>query len=131
MTTAPHSMNVVYDNEEQYMRVLAYLIPGETLFAVYDCKGAGTGFLGITDQRLLFYDLGTIIKNRNMVSIPYNQITVIAVADEGIVFQSGQLTVFTASGKFEYQFTSPEKTRWVYQFINSQILGQANPQMKG
>lgn len=131
MTTAPHSMNVVYDNEEQYMRVLAYLIPGETLFAVYDCKGAGTGFLGITDQRLLFYDLGTIIKNRNMVSIPYNQITVIAVADEGIVFQSGQVTVFTASGKFEYQFTSPEKTRWVYQFINSQILGQANPQMKG
>jgi hypothetical protein len=47
------------------------------------------------------------------------------------VFQSGQLTVFTASGKFEYQFTSPEKTRWVYQFINSQILGQTNPQMKG
>lgn len=131
MTTAPHSMNVVYDSEEQYMRVLAYLIPGETLFAVYDCKGAGTGFLGITDQRLLFYDLGTIIKNRNMISIPYNQITVIAVADEGVVFQSGQLTVFTASGKFEYQFTSPEKTRWVYQFINSQILGQTNPQMKG
>ena len=131
MTTAPQSMNVDYDKEDQYMRVLAYLVPGETLYAVYDCKGAGTGFIGVTDQRVLFYDQGTLIKNRSMVSIPYNQIVVIATADEGVVFQSCQLNIMTAAGKFEFQFTSPEKTRWVYQFINCQILNQPNPQLKG
>jgi hypothetical protein len=131
MTTAPVNMNVVYDREDQYMRVLAYLIPGETLFAVYDCKGAGTGFIGVSDQRILFYDQGTLIKNRSMVSIPYNQVVVVAATDEGVVFQSCQLTISTAAGKFDYQFTSPEKARWVYQFINSQILGQSNPQLRG
>ncbi len=131
MTTAPQSMNVVYDKEDQYMRVLAYLVPGETLYAVYDCKGAGTGFVGVTDQRILFYDQGTFVKNRSMVSIPYNQVIVISTADEGVVFQSCNLVIHTAAGKFEYQFTSPEKTRWVYQFINCQILNQVHPQLKG
>ncbi len=46
----------VYDNEMQYRRVGAYLLPGETLYAVYDCKGIGTGFVGITDLRIIFYE---------------------------------------------------------------------------
>lgn len=45
-----------YDNKSQYERIRAYIIPGENLFAVYDCKGDGTGFVGITDQRIIFYD---------------------------------------------------------------------------
>jgi len=32
------------------------MVPGEALYAVYDCKGAGTGFIGITDRRIIFYD---------------------------------------------------------------------------
>jgi hypothetical protein len=61
----------VYDNETQYRQIVAYLLPGETLYAVYDCKGIGTGFVGITDRRLIFYDQGIIAKKRMMVSLPY------------------------------------------------------------
>lgn len=52
----------VYDDESQYRRIVAYLMPGETLYAVYDCKGAGTGFVGITDRRVIFYDQGMLAK---------------------------------------------------------------------
>lgn len=38
----------VCDDESQYRRIVAYLMPGETLCAVYDRKGVGTGFVGIT-----------------------------------------------------------------------------------
>jgi hypothetical protein len=58
----------VYDNETQYRQIVAYLLPGETLYAVYDCKGIGTGFVGITDRRLIFYDQGIIAKERMMLS---------------------------------------------------------------
>ena len=37
---------VQYDNKKQYERINAYVIPGETLHAVFDCKGTGTGFVG-------------------------------------------------------------------------------------
>jgi hypothetical protein len=79
----------VYDNETQYRQIVAYLLPGETLYAVYDCKGIGTGFVGITDRRLIFYDQGIIAKKRMMVSLPYQNILGVAVADEGMIFQSG------------------------------------------
>ena len=48
--------DVRYDNKGQLDRTTAYLIPRETLHAVFDCKGGGTGFVGITDQRIIFYD---------------------------------------------------------------------------
>jgi hypothetical protein len=49
-------MPAYFDNKGQHDRIVAYLIKGENLFAVYDCKGSGTGFVGITDQRVIFYD---------------------------------------------------------------------------
>ena len=44
----------VYDSSKQLERIQQYVIDGETLVAVYDCKGGGTGFVGITDQRVIF-----------------------------------------------------------------------------
>ncbi|WP_288087121.1 PH domain-containing protein [Roseiflexus sp.] len=70
----------VYNDESQYRRIVAYLMPGETLYAVYDCKGVGTGFVDITDRRVMFYDQGMLAKKRAMVSIPYQNIAAIAVA---------------------------------------------------
>jgi len=39
---------VVYDKEDQYKQIVPWLIESELLHAVYDCKGAGTGFIAIT-----------------------------------------------------------------------------------
>lgn len=121
----------VYDDKKQYDRIVAYLIQGEELKAVYDCKGAGTGFVGVTDRRVIFYDQGTVIKKKTMISIPYHQVIAVASTDEGVIFQSSEIVLITAAGKFSFEFRGADKAHWVYSYINNQILGQAHPQLPG
>lgn len=126
----PSTLKPAYDNKSQFERVSAYLIPGETLHAVYDCKGAGTGFVGVTDQRLIFYDQGVLLKKKAMVSIPYHQVIGVASADQGMIFQTSEITLLTAAGRFEFEFRGADKAHWVYGFVMNQILNQANPQLR-
>lgn len=120
-----------YDNQKQYERIVAYLLEGENLFAVYDCKGAGTGFAGITDRRVIFYDQGIFIKKKCMISIPYNQVIGIASADQGIIFQTSEIVLITAAGRFEFEFRGADKAHAAYRYIMTQILSQAHPQLPG
>jgi uncharacterized protein (UPF0248 family) len=127
----PQQVKTVYDNEGQFRRIAAYIIPGENLYAVYDCKGAGTGFVGISDQRIIFYDQGFFLKKKSMVSIPYHQIIGVASADEGIIFQTSELVLITAAGRFSFEFRGADKAHWAYQFILNQVMNKAFPQLKG
>lgn len=116
------SQEVQYDKKDQYERIKAYIIPGETLHAVFDCKGGGTGFVGITDRRVIFYDQAVLLKKKNMVSVPYDRVTCVASADEGIMFKTSEITLITAAGRFAFQFRGADKAHWAYEFIMSQIL---------
>ncbi len=126
-------VQVVFDIKNQLDRIIPYILPGETLHAVFDCRGAGTGFVGITDQRVLFYDqeVLTIGKHKSMVSIPYHQVIGIAAADDGVIFKSCLITLITAAGKFTFEFGGQNRAMEVYRFIMGQILNQAHPQLKG
>jgi hypothetical protein len=130
-TNPSQQEKTAYDNENQYRRVLAYIIPGETLKAVYDCKGAGPGFVGITDQRVIFYDQGVLLKKKSMVSFPYHQVIGVASADEGIIFQTSELTLLTAAGRFTFEFRGADKAHWAYQYIMYQIMNHTHPQLPG
>ena len=66
-------MEVKFDKSDQLKRIQAYVLDGEELFAVYDCKGGGTGFVGITNRRVIFYDQAFLRKKKSMVSIPYRR----------------------------------------------------------
>lgn len=46
----------IYDKKEQLEKIDSGRLPGETIYAVFDMKGGGTGFLGITDKRIIIYD---------------------------------------------------------------------------
>lgn len=120
-----------YDNKGQYDRIAAYCISGETVYAVFDCKGRGTGFVGITDRRVIFYDQATFGKKKSMISIPYNQVIGISSADEGLIFQTSEITLITAAGKFEFEFRGGDKAHKAYAYIMGQVLGQAHPQLAG
>src|SRR5690242_2221324 len=100
MTVQPAQteQKVLFDRDDQLKRIQAYLIQGETLVAVFDCKGSGTGFVGFTDQRLIFYDQAFFTHEKAMVSIPYNNIVGVASADEGVIFTSSKITLLTAAG---------------------------------
>jgi hypothetical protein len=120
-----------YDMQSQFDRVKQYIIEGETLHAVWDCKGGGSGFVGVTDQRVIFYDQGMLSKKKSMVSIPYNQIIGVSSADEGTIFKTSEVSLITAAGRFEFEFRGSDKAHWTYHFIMNQILNQSNPQRRG
>jgi hypothetical protein len=48
--------DVIFDKRDQLERIEASLLPGEEIEAVFDLKGGGTGFLGITSRRVIFQD---------------------------------------------------------------------------
>lgn len=120
-----------FDNKGQWDRVVPYMIPGETLHAVFDCKGAGTGFVGISDQRIIFYDQGVVTKHKAMISIPFNHVIGVASIDDGFWLKTSEIHVMTAAGKFEFEFRGADKAHWAYAFIMNQILNKTNPQLKG
>jgi hypothetical protein len=127
----PQQNQPYFDNKSQLDRIRAYLIQGEALIGVLDCKGGGTGFVGITDRRLIFYDQGMLFKKKAMVSIPYNQIIGLASADEGVIFQTSEIILITAAGRFAFEFRGADKAHWAYRYILHQLLTQAHPQLHG
>ena len=131
MSEKPQRTKVAFDKKDQFERINQYIIPGETLRAVFDCKGGGTGFVGITDQRLIFYDQGILMKKKSMVSIPYHQVIGVASIDEGVIFKASEISLLTAAGKFSFEFRGSDKAHWAYRYILNQILNQAQPQLRG
>jgi hypothetical protein len=124
-------MEPIFDKKDQFERIKAYLIPGESIYAVFDCKGGGTGFAGITDRRIIFYDQGIFLKKKSMISIPYNQVIGIASVDEGMIFQTSEITLITAAGRFSFEFRGGDKAHRAYAYIMTQLLTQAQPQLAG
>jgi hypothetical protein len=114
---------IEFDNKGQKDRIEALLMPDEQLYAVYDMKGGGTGFVGITDLRLIFLDQAFLRKKKSMVSLPYTHITAIAGEDTGgILFSTSMLTVLAGNQEWEFQFRSTGKAHKVYQLIMRNLL---------
>ncbi len=131
LTSVAPTPRVQYDNKSQLDRIQAYCIDGESLVAVWDCKGGGTGFVGVTDQRIIFYDQGVLMKHKSMVSVPYNQVIAVSSADEGLFFTTSEITLITAAGRFSFVFRGSDKAHWTYRYIMDQILNRPNPQLRG
>ncbi len=49
-------MDVPYDKADQLNRTREALLPDEHLDAVFDLQGMGSGFVAITDRRLMLQD---------------------------------------------------------------------------
>ena len=62
-----------FDQKSQYDQVVPWLLGGEKLYAVFDCKGGGTGFIAVTNKRLLFYDKAFLGKRKALTSVPVQQ----------------------------------------------------------
>jgi len=112
------------DKKEQLEQVQPWLLDHERLYAVYDLIGAGTGFLAITDKRLLFYDKAFMRKRKALTSIPFSKITAVSSVNEGGFFRStSELVVKIGSEEYEFDFRGGEKAQRAYHFIMSELLG--------
>ncbi len=114
---------VVFDRREQLEKVQAALLPGETVEAVFDMKGGGTGFLGITSRRVIIYDKVFLRRMKAVVSVPYSRIHSIAAEDESGLFTgrgffaSSKLVITTSHGEYEFEFRGADKAHLAHTLI--------------
>jgi len=48
--------DMIFDKKDQLEKIEGFCQEDEVIRAVFDLKGAGSGFIGITDKRVIFYD---------------------------------------------------------------------------
>lgn len=119
---------VIFDKQDQLQKIEAGLLPDETIEAVFDMKGGGTGFIGITDKRIIVYDKAFLRKMKAVVSIPYSRITTIAAEDESGMFTgrgffgSSKVVVTTSHGDFEFEFRGADKAHVAHNLILAHMV---------
>ena len=87
---ARYADDMIVDKKEQLEKIESICLPDETIQAVFDLKGAGTGFLGITDKRIIYYDKAFLKSKKALVSIPYSRISSVASEDsKGFIVKKG------------------------------------------
>ncbi|MBV9790683.1 MAG: PH domain-containing protein [Chloroflexi bacterium] len=118
----------IYDRQDQLQKVAEACLPGETIEAVFDMKGGGTGFVGITSKRVIVYDKEFLRKNKAVVSIPYSRITSIATDDESGLFTgrgffgSSKVTITFSGGSYEFEFRGADKAHVAHNLILSHMV---------
>ena len=115
-----------FDRAEQHSKLATLLVPGETMWMVLDCKGSGTGFVGITDKRLLFQD-SNWRKTRNViVSVPLDRVHAVGISDSYSFLGkgSGILSLQAGDDDWTFEFKNAEKTRIAYLLLMSLVLGR-------
>lgn len=117
---------VVFDFAQQRDAVAAGLLPGERLVAVLDAVGTGTGFLGLTDARVLLQDRALVGGRSTLVSIPYGAIIsvgFVADSDLGIEALSSSTIAITVSGAVhQVAFRGADKARYAHDTVLWHVL---------
>ena len=115
-TTAP-----VYDRKDQFDQIQSGLMEGEQIIAVYDAVGAGTGFLGLTDRRVIIQDKSFVGKRFAITSIPYSKVASVSVVSNkswaGQFFSTGTLAISTGHQLHEVEFRGDKKTHHAHNVI--------------
>lgn len=116
--------SAVYDHKALLQHVVPWLLAGERLYAVFECKGGGAGFVAITDRRLLFHDKTVARRRRALTSIPHARIVSVSTVDEGRgpFGPTTELVVKTVTDEFEFAFRSGDRAHRAYQFIMMALL---------
>jgi hypothetical protein len=117
-----------FDRLEQLKKIEAALLPDEHVWAVFDMKGGGTGFVGITTKRIIVYDKSFLRKMKAVVSIPYSRIHTVAAEDDANVltgrgfFSSSKVILTTGHGEIELEFRGADKAHYAHNLILSQMI---------
>ena len=110
-----------YDRREQYDQIASGLLPGESIIAVYDAVGVGTGFIGLTDRRVILQDRSFVGKRVAITSIPYAKVTAVSVVSNkswaGNFFSSGTVALHVGTHTYEIDVRGVEKTQHIHNVI--------------
>lgn len=126
---AIHDDDMLVDKKDQLEKIEAFCQEDEVIRAVFDLKGMGSGFVGITDKRIIFYDKSLVTERKAMVSIPYSRISMVGSEDDkGFLIRSGRFVTnkLTISGLgFDdrtFEFRGGDKAHCAHQIIMEYLL---------
>ncbi len=126
---AIHADDMLVDKQDQVEKIEDFCQEDEVIRAVIDLKGMGSGFVGITDKRIIFYDKSLVTERKAMVSIPYSRISAVGSEDDkGFLIRSGRFVTnkLTISGLgFDdrtFEFRGGDKAHQAHQIIMEYIL---------
>jgi hypothetical protein len=113
--------DVVYDKKEQLEQIQSGLLEGEQIVAVYDAIGVGTGFIGLTNRRIIIKDKSFLGNRVALTSIPYSQVSSVSVVSNknwiGQFFSSGTIAIQCKDAMYEVEFRGSEKTQHAHNVI--------------
>ncbi|GIG58371.1 hypothetical protein Lfu02_27430 [Longispora fulva] len=113
--------NIVYDRKEQLSQIQSGLMPGEEIIAVYDAIGVGTGFIGLTNRRVIIQDKSFVGKKVAITSIPYSKISSVSVVSNkswaGSYFSTGSIAVHVGTHTYEIDFRGADKSQHAHNVI--------------
>src|SRR5437588_5394503 len=122
MAQTPAASQPAHDKPEQLRFIQQGLQTGEQLLAVYDCKGVGTGFVGLTDRRVIVEDRSFVGKKTAVISIPYSRIASVGMVSDrsflGNFFGTSEVMIATMGGtQHVAEFRGPDKARHVHDVV--------------
>jgi hypothetical protein len=126
---AIHAEDITVDRKDQLEKIEGVCLPDETIQAVFDLKGRGTGFLGITDKRIIYYDKAFMKSKKALVSIPHHRIASVASEDnKGFIIKKGFLVSDTLTispiglEPKTFEFRGGEKAHLAHNIIMKYLL---------
>jgi hypothetical protein len=129
---AIYSGDMYVDKKEQLDKIEDFCLANEVIRAVYDLKGVSSGFLAITDKRLIFYDKEFFKKQKAVISLPYNRIAQVASDDDkGVLIKRGffisdKLYVFPQGLEPKvFEFRGGDKAHRAHYLIMEYLLARA------
>lgn len=115
-----------YDKQDQMDKVVSGLLPGETLYAVYDCTGIGTGFVGITDRRVIIQDNSFVGKHNALISVPFRLITAVGYVGNKSMFgpaaSASSIAIAVGGRDFVADFRGEGKAQHIHNHVLTHIL---------
>jgi hypothetical protein len=110
-----------YDKRDQLQQVTDGLLDGEVVYAVYDAIGVGTGFIGITDRRVILQDKSFVGKRVALTSVPYGRIVSVSVVSDrtwtGGFFSTSTIAIATSHQVYEVSFRGNDKAHHAHNLI--------------
>ena len=111
----------MFDKQDQLQQIQSGLLDRERIIAVYDAIGAGTGFIGLTDRRVIIQDKSFVGKRVAITSVPYAKITSVSVVSNkswaGSFFSSGSIAIHVGTHTYEVDFRGDQKGHHVHNVI--------------
>jgi Bacterial PH domain len=112
---------IAFDRQEQVDQIRSGLMPNEVPVAVYDCTGAGTGFVGVTNMRIILQDKSFVGKKVAITSILFDRVTSVSMVSNkswaGSFFSSGSIAINVGAQTYTADFRGTEKAQHVHNLI--------------